>query len=105
MYTVVKKTEGKVRIINDQKTATNFITKDITSHMSLAVLHLTHYTSPEMAEYNRIYYVTEGVIKLTFNNQVHELTVGDTCFIVKGTAYHMSGTGTVVVINQPAFGT
>ena len=35
MYTVVKKTEGKVRIINDQKTATNFITKDITSHSTV----------------------------------------------------------------------
>jgi len=59
----------------------------------------------EIAKYNRIYFVLQGKLTLTFNNKKVDLNEGDCCYLTKGEKYIMSGTFKVIVINQPAFGT
>ncbi len=105
MYKIVKKSEGSLRKIADNKTTLNLITKDITPEVSLAFTEATDYYEKETTAYNRIYYVTKGTLVLIFDGKKQVLEAGDSCFICKNTEYEMSGTFKAVAVNQPAFGT
>lgn len=105
MFKVIRKSEATVRKIADNKTAANYITKEISKDVSLATTEAQEYYEEETANYNRIYFVLEGELLLQFENQEVSLLEGDTCFIEKGTTYEMKGTFKAVMINQPAFGT
>lgn len=105
MYKVVRKSEGSVRKIADNKIAINYITKDITSDVSLAITETTDYFEKEEAKYNRIYYILSGVLTLEFESESIKLFEGDSCFVAKGTNYTMKGTFKAIIVNQPAFGT
>ena len=104
MYKIIKSNEGTVHKIADNKIATNLITKDINIGVSLAIIDAKEYHEKETTLYNRIYYIIDGILTLTFENDKHNLKSGDSCFISKGTVYDMSGTFKTIVINQPAFG-
>lgn len=104
MYRIIKKDEGLIRKITDNKTAINLISKEITPNVSLALLEADNFNEEETTQYDRIYFVTEGKLTLTFGPHSNELVSGDSCFILKGTTYNMSGTFKTLVINQPAFG-
>jgi ethanolamine utilization protein EutQ (cupin superfamily) len=104
MYKVVKAAEGIVRTIADNKSVNNLITKDISPGMSLATTKATDYYEKETAAYDRIYYVLEGRLDLSFDHQTTAIDKSDACFIARGTEYEMRGTFEAVVINQPAFG-
>jgi ethanolamine utilization protein EutQ (cupin superfamily) len=104
MYKVVKASEATVRQIADNKTANNLITKEISPNISLAITSAIDYYEKETTEYDRIYYVLDGEMQLVIDGTRSMLTVGDACFIEKGTAYEMRGTFNAVTVNQPAFG-
>ena len=105
MFKVVRRTETTVRRIADNKTAANYITKDISKNVSLATTEATNYYEKEAADYNRIYYVLEGNLILVFNTEEVALNVSDVCYVEKGTKYEMKGTFKAIIVNQPAFGT
>lgn len=104
MYKIVKKSEGTLHKIAENKQAMNYITKNITSDFSLAVIKAENFDEMETATYNRIYYVLSGQLELTFDGVKNILKSGDTCYLQKGSKYQMSGTFGTIVINQPAFG-
>lgn len=104
MYKVIKKDETILHKIAQNKKAMNYITKEVTPHVSLALIEAEDYLETETTAYNRIYFVTEGKMYLTFEGVKHVLDTGDSCFIAKGTSYQMGGTFKTLVINQPAFG-
>ena len=83
----------------------NFITKEFSPEVSLAITEGKDYSEKEVAKYNRIYYILEGELTLNFNGEKVLLQTGDSCFVSKDTKYVMSGTFKVIVVNQPAFGT
>ncbi|KKP27669.1 MAG: hypothetical protein UR15_C0034G0014 [Parcubacteria group bacterium GW2011_GWA2_31_28] len=68
MYKIVRKTEGNVRKIADNKIATNFITKEMTKDFSLATTEAKEYYEKVETTYNRIYYVLEGELILKFED-------------------------------------
>lgn len=103
-YKIVRSNEATVREIAPSYHAHNFITKDISPNFSLAVNGAIDHTETETTEYDRIYYVIEGVIHLEFDGEKLNLETGDSCFISKGTTYDFGGTFKAVVVNQPAFG-
>lgn len=105
MIKVIKKTEGTLHKITENKIAINLITKEETKDVSLAVIDANNYNEEETTLYDRIYYVTEGELILIDNDKKYTMNTGDSCFIPKGTTYIMSGTFKLLVINQPAFGT
>ena len=105
MYKVVRKSEATVRQIADNKIALNYITKDLSPEVSLAVIEATDYYEKETTESNRIYYVLEGELGLNFGGKEVKLSAADSCFVAKGTEYVMRGTFKAVTVNQPAFGT
>lgn len=104
MYKVVKASEGTIRQIAANKTANNLITKEISPAVSLATTEATDYYEKEACEYDRIYYVLEGELRISSDDVESTLQAGDACFIAKGTVYEMHGTFKVLTVNQPAFG-
>lgn len=104
MYKIIRASEGTIRQIADNKTATNLITKEISPDVSLAITEATDYYEQETCEYNRIYYVLDGELQIISNGVESTLQGGDVCFISKGTDYEMRGTFKALAVNQPAFG-
>jgi ethanolamine utilization protein EutQ (cupin superfamily) len=104
MYKLVKAADATVRQIANNKTATNFITKETSPTLSFATTEAVDYYERETTPYDRIYYVLEGSMTLTINDETIELAVGDVCYIEKDTTYEMQGTFKAVTVNQPAFG-
>ena len=105
MHKIVRKSEAMIRKIADDKFAVNYITKNISPSVSLAILEGKDCKEEVIAEYNRIYYVLKGELILIFDSEKVFLEKGDSCFISKDTKYGMSGTFKIIVINQPAFRT
>ena len=105
MYKIVKESEGIIRKITNNKTVLNLITRDVTPNVSLAVIDAQEYRGDEQANYNRIYYVIEGSLTLTFDDNRQTLELGDSCYIEKGRKYQIEGTFKAIIVSQPAFGT
>jgi mannose-6-phosphate isomerase-like protein (cupin superfamily) len=107
MLKVIRKSETRERKVADNKSAFNYITKDISPDVSLAVIEGTDYfgettTIPQ----NRIYFVLQGNLILDSNGEKTTLHPEDSCFISAGTQYSyvMSGTFKIITIDQPAYG-
>lgn len=83
MHKVIKSSDATVRRIADNKTAANFITKEVSPELSFATTEATDYYEKETTAYNRIYYVLEGSLTLKIDGENMELTVGDACFKAK----------------------
>jgi len=105
MYKVIKKSESILRQIAPNKTANNYITKDINPLFSLATTKGDNYYEKVKVGYNRVYFVLEGELILNFDKKQEKLNVGDCIYIEKNTTYEMTGTFNAIVINQPAFST
>jgi ethanolamine utilization protein EutQ (cupin superfamily) len=105
MFKVVRASEAMPRQIAETYKANNYITKDISPGVSLAVNEANDHQEMELTEYDRIYYVLEGEIELDFDGEHVRLQPSDSCFVAKDTEYKFSGTFKAVVVNQPAFGT
>lgn len=105
MIKIVRQSEASVREIADTYRAANYITKDVSPGVSLAVNVALAHTETETTDYDRIYYVLEGKLQIQTNDKHFVVGVSDACFISAGTTYDFSGSFTAVVVNQPAFGT
>lgn len=105
MYKVVHSPDVITREIENNKTAKNLIGKGITDNFSIAVIDGQDYSGDEITEYNRIYFVLDGELRLRFGERSEVLRQGDSCYIEKGSEYEMHGTFSVLVVNQPAYGT
>ena len=105
MYKIVRQSEGVFRQIAENKSANNLINKDVSPNISLATTKATDYYEKETTPYDRTYFVLDGELELTVEDDTNTLQKGDSCFVHKGTEYEMRGTFEAVVINQPAFGT
>ena len=90
MYKVVKKSEAKLRVITANKRSFNFITKDISPNVSLAITGGENFSEEEKAKYDRIYFVLKGKLTLIFDDEKVILEEGDSCFVKKDTLYIIS---------------
>jgi ethanolamine utilization protein EutQ (cupin superfamily) len=105
MYKVVHQGDGVKRQIEESKVVNNLITKDISPDVSLSVVTATEHHSDEQTSYDRIYYVLDGELRLTFSGDEVILASNDSCFVSRDTTYQMDGTFRVIIVNSPAFGT
>jgi mannose-6-phosphate isomerase-like protein (cupin superfamily) len=105
MHKIIRKAEAAVRKVSDDKTVENFVTKEISPNISLAVVENKGYYGEVKIETDRIYYIISGKLILEFNDEKVELDEGDACFISSGSSFIFSGDCKVVTVDQPAFGT
>jgi len=105
MLKVIRKSDVKERKIADNKSAFNYITKDISPEVSLAVIEGTDFNGEINIAEDRIYFVLLGNLILNLNGEETILYPEDSCLISKGSKYSMSGTFKVITIDQPAYGT
>ncbi|MBW4061038.1 hypothetical protein HJC99_00490 [Candidatus Saccharibacteria bacterium] len=105
MYKIVRKQEAAVRKISETYEARNYITKDISRSVSLAVNTASGHSERETTDYDRIYYVISGELLINIDGESSGISTGDSLLISKGTIYDFYGTFEAVVVNQPAFGT
>lgn len=104
MHKVIKASEGIIRRVAENKTVNNLVTKELSPGVSLAITEGTNYFEEETTNYDRIYYVLDGELKISSDGIDSILQTGDACFITKDTTYKMRGTFRILTINQPAFG-
>lgn len=104
MLKIIRKNEAILRKISDKKSAWNFVTREITKDVSLAVTEATEgYYEKEVNKNNRIYYILEGTMELKAGADSVILYPGDGCFISRDTEYEISGVFKAITVNQPAF--
>lgn len=105
MIKVIRKSEAKERKITENKSAFNYITKDISPEVSLSVIEGVDFKGVISLSENRIYFILSGSLVLNLNGEKTTLYPEDSCLISKGTTYTMSGTFKAVSVDQPAYGT
>jgi len=103
MFKIIRKKDALVRKIATNKSATDYITRELSKDVSLTVLKATNYTSEFTPAQDFIYFVLNGTLRLSFNSKEVELSKDDVCFVTKGTSYIMKGTFEAIVVSQPAF--
>ncbi len=104
MLKVIRKSEARERRIAENKSAFNYITKDISPEVSLAVIEGSDFKGEINITEDRIYFVLSGSLILNLNGEEIILYPEDSCLISRGTKYIMSGTFKVITVDQPAHG-
>ena len=101
---LIKATQGVARKISNSYEVTNFLTREYSKNVSLAISKaMDHKEVTANRSSDRVYYVLEGVLNVKFGNEKMEARAGDTVFIPKNTQYYFGGSFKAVLINSPAF--
>ena len=100
MFMVVKNSNTPIKKISDDKKSLKEIV-NLDEKVSLNVAEVIDYHEKTTAAYNRIYYVSAGVMKLSINGQEIQLQKGDACFVEKGMIFELAGTFIVIIVSQP----
>lgn len=69
--------------------------------ISLDIADVVDHYEKIKAAYNRIYYVSEGVMHVSINDELFTLGKGDGCFVEKGMILALQGTFSVIVVSHP----
>ena len=104
MYKIVQKEHAALRVIAESKIALNYITKDVSPSLSLAITEAYNHSEKELCDYDRIYFILEGAMTIEADGDTFELNPEEACYIARGTKYSMQGTFKAVVVNTPAYG-
>src|SRR5258708_5664122 len=70
--------------------------------ISFDIADVSNHYEKIKAAYNRIYYVSEGVMHVCINDEIFILEKGDGCFIEKGMIFALQGTFSVIVVSHPS---
>jgi ethanolamine utilization protein EutQ (cupin superfamily) len=101
---VIRKSEAIARKISDSYQVINFLTREASENVSLAIGQAeNHSETTKNVRSDRIYYIIEG--KLVLKQGGNELVAepGDVVFIPKNTEYGFGGSFRAILINSPAF--
>jgi len=99
-----KKDCGVVRGEGSTYEITNYLTKDTSSRLSVAVSRLRGELGRTLNKVSdRVYYFLEGRVSFTFDEGGFEAKAGDIVYVPAGTAYEMEGNFEAVLISAPPF--
>ncbi len=101
---IIKKNKCVVRKISRTYKVKNFLTKDLTKNISLAIGEATkHSEITKNIRSDRIYYVLRGKLLIKKGNKKFIAKPGDVIYISRNTQYNFEGTFKAILINSPAF--
>jgi mannose-6-phosphate isomerase class I len=100
MFMIVRKSQDIVEKYSYEKQSLDqIIAKEL--RISVDVADVVKHYEKIKTDYNRIYYVSDGLMQLHINNQDLLLHKGDACFIEKGMIVEIQGTFAVIIVSTP----
>ncbi|MEW6295699.1 MAG: hypothetical protein AB1467_05425 [Candidatus Diapherotrites archaeon] len=101
---LIKKSEGITRTINKNYGVTNFLTKELSKNLSVALSNaVKHCEKTKNTRSDRAYYILKGKLTVRKGNKKFMAKKGELIFIPKNTEYTFEGTFKAILINSPAF--
>lgn len=104
MYKKISKNEKTTRNINEVHSADNYLTKETTENVSLAVTRLSGKLDSSMISNERVYYFISADVDFIIDNEKIHCESGDVLYLDKDTTYFAEGDFEAITINMPAFG-
>ena len=104
MYKKITINEKVTRKISDVHSADNYLTKETSKNISLAINRLDGSLEALKTVNERVFYFISANVDFVIDNVKEHFTDGDVLYLDKGTTYSAHGKFEAVVINSPAFG-
>ena len=104
MYKKISNNEKITRKISEVHSADNYLTKETTESVSLAVTKLNGKLDSNKITNERVYYFISADVNFIINNEKVHCDSGDVLYLDKDTIYSAKGDFEAVTINVPAFG-
>lgn len=104
MYKKISKNEKITRNISDVHSADNYLTKETTENVSVAVTRLSGILETSKIINERVYYFISADVDFVIDGENVHCESGDVLYLDKNTNYSATGNFEAVTINVPAFG-
>lgn len=104
MYKKISKNEKITRDISEVHSADNYLTKETTENVSLAITRLSGKLDSSITANERVYYFISADVDFIIDNEKIHCESGDVLYLDKDTIYSAEGDFEAITINVPAFG-
>lgn len=104
MYKKIAKNQKVTRNISQGHLADNYLTKETTENVSLAVTKLSGKLEASKITNERVYYFISAHVDFIIDNEKVHCESGDVLYLDKNTIYSAEGDFEAITINVPAFG-
>lgn len=104
MYKKISKNEKITRNINEVHSADNYLTKETTENVSLAITRLNGKLDSSRIENERVYYFIKADVDFIIDGEEIHLESGDVLYLDRNTTYSAEGSFEAVTVNVPAYG-
>lgn len=104
MYKKITKSEKVTRRISDVHSADNYLTKETTPNISLAINRLDGILELVKTVNERVFYFINANVDFIIDNEKVHFEDGEVLYLSKDTNYSAIGKFEAIVINSPAFG-
>lgn len=104
MYKKISKNEKITRDISEVHSADNYLTKETTENVSLAITRLNGKLDSSIIANERVYYFISADVDFIIDNEKIHCESGDVLYLDKDTTYSAEGDFEAITINVPAFG-
>ncbi len=104
MYKKITKNEKVTRKISDAHSADNYLTKETTENISLAINRLDGKLDLIKTVNERVFYFISADVDFTIDNEKVHFEDGEVLYLSKDTNYSANGRFEAIVVNSPAFG-
>ena len=104
MYKKISNNEKITRKISEVESADNYLTKETTESVSIAVTKLNGKLDSNKITNERVYYFISANVNFIIDNEKIHCDSGDVLYLNKNTIYSAEGDFEAVTINVPAYG-
>ena len=104
MYKKISSNEKIARKISEVHSADNYLTKETTENISLAVTKLNGKLDSNKITNERVYYFISADVNFIIDDEKVHCNNGDVLYLAKNTIYSAEGDFEAITINIPAFG-
>lgn len=104
MYKKISSNEKITRKISEVHSADNYLTKETTENISLAVTKLNGKLDVSKITNERVYYFISADVNFIIDDEKVHCNNGDVLYLAKNTIYSAEGDFEAITINVPAFG-
>lgn len=104
MYKKITPNERVTRVVNSEHSIDNYLTKETTENISLAISKLNGELETSKTLSERVYYFIKANAEFNIEGEKVFVSDGDVLYIQSDTNYSVNGTFEAVTVNTPAFG-